>query len=196
LSEADDTITVVDLLNDVTLENIEQTELGASRGNGKLGSESQGFDCAARGWGSAHCKASWVYLGGIAESTILAPPGVGNGVSAVAGFIWMLTWAARLEDAECLTEEFCMPADEIGRWIGALIVGPLLFVVGLISVVFRKQMARSAKRGADEVAKEDLPRWIRAGNRSPASATAFLVTGILMMVGSSLGFLYALLHVV
>jgi hypothetical protein len=89
-----------------------------------------------------------------------------------------------------------MPAYDIGHWIPALIVGPFLFVIGLICVVFRQQMARSFKRGADEVAKEDLPRWIRAGNRPPASARAFLVTGVLLMVGSTLGFLYALLHVV
>ncbi|WP_349865016.1 hypothetical protein [Leifsonia sp. WHRI 6310E] len=39
MSEANDTITVVDLLNDVALENIEQTELAASRGDGKLGGD-------------------------------------------------------------------------------------------------------------------------------------------------------------
>lgn len=89
-----------------------------------------------------------------------------------------------------------MPAYDIGHWIPALIVGPLLFVIGLICVIFRQQMARNSKRGADEVTKEDLPRWVRAGNRPSASATAFLVTGILLMVGSTLGFVYALLHVV
>ncbi|GAA0423255.1 hypothetical protein [Leifsonia naganoensis] len=89
-----------------------------------------------------------------------------------------------------------MSAVDIGHWVGALIVGPFLFVIGLICVVFRQQMARNAQRGADEVAKEDLPRWIRSGNWSPASATAFLVTGIVMMVVSALVFLYALLHVV
>lgn len=53
--------------------------------------ESQALDCAARGWGAAHCKAGWIYVGGIAASTIAAPPGVGNGVSAFAGYLWMLT---------------------------------------------------------------------------------------------------------
>ncbi|MEN0083709.1 MAG: hypothetical protein AAGC66_02975 [Leifsonia sp.] len=89
-----------------------------------------------------------------------------------------------------------MSADDIGHWIGALTVWPFLFVIGLLCVVFRQRMARGAKRGADEVANEDLPRWIRAGDRSPASATAFLITGIVMMVVTALGFLYALLHVV
>ena len=89
-----------------------------------------------------------------------------------------------------------MSTDEIGQWIGALIVGPFLFAIGLLCVVFRQRMARGANRRADEVANEDLPRWIRAGHRSPTSATAFLVTGITMMVVSALGFLYALLHVV
>jgi len=88
-----------------------------------------------------------------------------------------------------------MSANDIGHWIGALIVGPFLFVIGLICVAFRQRIARSAQRGADDVAKEDLPRWIRAGNRPPASATAFLVMGTVMMVVSVLGFLYALLHV-
>jgi len=89
-----------------------------------------------------------------------------------------------------------MSADGLGHWIGALIVGPVLFMIGLSCVVFRHRIARRAKRGSDELVKEGLPRWIRGGNPTPASATAFLVTGIVMMIVSAPGFLYALLHVV
>lgn len=89
-----------------------------------------------------------------------------------------------------------MITHDVGRLIGALIVGPLGVVIGLICIVFRRQMARSSQRGADEAAKEDLPRWIPLGKRSPASATAFLVTGIAMMLVSALSFLYALLQVI
>jgi hypothetical protein len=55
------------------------------------GAASQAIDCAVRGWDSPHCKAGWVYVGGMAAATGAAPPGIGNGISFVAGIIWMAT---------------------------------------------------------------------------------------------------------
>ncbi len=89
-----------------------------------------------------------------------------------------------------------MSPDDAMGWVGALIVAPLGFVIGLICVIFRRRLARNARRGSEELVREDLPRWMRGGDWSAPSAIAILVTGILMMIASALAFLYPVLHLV